>query len=168
MTRVRRWPLLWPLCLLSCLSQNAPAPAVRWFDPRPPQSAGEAAMDVQVTAGPFLSQDFVVRTGSFELAIDDSLRWIAAPDRLVAAAFSSGPAMPAGLQVQVLRFEFERAEEIHALIELRCRLGWRVAPVLVRRPATGSEPAALAAAMAKALAAAVSAAAAIGADGRGS
>ncbi len=134
-----------------CISSNPAAPAVRWFDPRPPRAAHDQRESVTVHAAPFLRQDFVVRIPPHEVAIDDSLRWIAPPEQIVEAALDSAPALPIGMRVDLVRFEFERADGIAAICELSCRIDGSTRPVVGRAVAASEQPEALAAAMAKAL-----------------
>lgn len=135
-----------------CISSNPPAPTVRYFDPTPLRSSLDARERVAVTSAPFLRQDFVVRIPPHELAIDDSLRWVAPPEQMVAAALDNASALPADLEIAVVRFEFEVGEPVQAVIELLCATGGRTVPVRVRRDATARTPERLVAAMAEALA----------------
>ncbi len=141
--------------LASCISSNPAAPPVRWFDPRPPRAAHDRRAPLRVDAAPFLRQDFVVRTPPHEVAFDDSLRWIAPPEQLVAAALDSAAGVPEGLRVEVVRFEFERGESMRAVVELSCELGGALRPVVGSAVCASDAPEALAAAMAVALADAV-------------
>ena len=141
--------------LASCISSNPAAPPVRWFDPRPPRAAHDRRAPLRVDAAPFLRQDFVVRTPPHEVAFDDSLRWIAPPEQLVAAALDSAAGVPEGLRVAVVRFEFERGESMRAVVELTCELGGALRPVVGSAVCASDAPEALAAAMAVALADAV-------------
>jgi uncharacterized lipoprotein YmbA len=163
MTMRRPWTPLLALVLPACLSQNPPPPAVRWFDPSsaPPAAArpGVAVRPV-VTAAPFLRQEFVVRTGPRELAIDEQYRWIAPPDRIVAAALErvwheAGSADgSATFAVHVLRFEFEVQSEVRAVVELQVDRGGSVDVVRGEAGSSSREPGDLAEAMAQALASA--------------
>lgn len=110
---------------------------------------------MRVDAAPFLRQDFVVRTPPHEVAFDDSLRWIAPPEQLVAAALEAAAGVPDGLRVEVVRFEFERGESLRAVVELSCELGGALRPVVGSAVCASDAPEALAAAMAVALADAV-------------
>ena len=143
------------LSLAACISVNPPAPPVRWFDPRPPRAAHDRRAPLRVDAAPFLRQDFVVRTLPHEVAIDDSLRWIAPPEQLVAAALDSVAGVPDGLGVEVVRFEFERGDTLRAVVELSCELAGTTRPVVGVAACTSDAPEALAAAMSAALADAV-------------
>lgn len=138
--------------LAGCIGSNPAAPTVRWFDPRPPRNAHDRAPLVRVEAGPFLRQDFVVRTPPHEVAIEDSLRWIAPPDQIIAAALGSIAGLPQGIEVEVVRFEFERASPLRAVVELSCSLGATTKPVVGTAEVGDETPEALAAAMAAAVA----------------
>jgi uncharacterized lipoprotein YmbA len=171
--------------LCACLSQNPPAPTVRWFDPSSTPveavrsaAGGQAPERPTVTAAPFLRQEFVVRTGPRELAIDELHRWVAPPDRLVAAALDralnaapsrsgagaddGGPTAGAGtLLVHVLRFEFELEPEVRAVVELQVQRGGASTVVRGEAGSRSREPRELAEAMAAALASAAQRAAAL-------
>jgi hypothetical protein len=144
------FPLLGFL-LVSCISSNPPAPPVRWFDPTPPRVALDARRPVRVTSAAFLRQDFVVRIPPYELSIDDSLRWVAPPEQLVAAALDNTVALPADLSIEVVRFEFEVGDTTRAVVELLCASEGRTVPVRVRCDAISRAPEQLAVAMAQAL-----------------
>ena len=143
------------LSLAACISVNPPGPPVRWFDPRPPRAAHDRRAPLRVDAAPFLRQDFVVRTPPHEVAVDDSLRWIAPPEQLVAAALDSVAGVPDGLRVEVVRFEFERGESLRAVVELSCELAGTTRPVVGVAACASDAPEGLAAAMSAALADAV-------------
>ncbi len=136
----------------ACIGANPAAPQARYFDPRPARSAHDRAPLVRVVAGPFLRQEFVVRTPPHEVAVDDSLRWIAPPEQVVAAALGSVAGLPPGIEVEVVRFEFERASPLRAVVELSCSLGASTKPVIGLAEVAGESPEALAAAMAAAVA----------------
>lgn len=152
MTLARMLALSPCLLLAGCLGSNPPGPPVRWFDPTPPRAAADAKPPVRVTGSPFLRQDFAVRTPPYELAIDDSLRWVAPPEELVEAALRNAGGLPSDLELELVRFEFERGDGLAAVVELVCRSGGRSLPVRVDHVAAGSRPEDLAAAMASALA----------------
>lgn len=140
------------LALAACLGSNPPGPPVRWFDPSPVRTAADARPPVRVQGSPFLRQDFVVRRPPHELAIDDSLRWVAPPEQLVGSALAVANGLPADLELEVVRFEFEDRGGIFAVVELGCRSNRRTTPVRVDHAASSSRPEDLAAAMASALA----------------
>lgn len=139
------------LLFAGCLGSNPPGPPVRWFDPSPARAAADVRPPLRVLGSPFLRQDFAVRTPPHELAIDDSLRWVAPPEQLVAAALAAANGLPADLELEVVRFEFEDRSGLFAVVELGCRSGGRSLPVRVEHAAKGSRPEDLAAAMAAAL-----------------
>lgn len=139
------------LLLAGCLGSNPPGPPVRWFDPLPPRTAADVRPPLRVLGSPFLRQDFAVRTPPHELAIDDSLRWVAPPEQLVGAALLTANGLPADLELEVVRFEFEDRAGLYAVVEIGCRSGGRSLPVRVEHAAKGSRPEDLAAAMAAAL-----------------
>ena len=82
---------------------------------------------------------------------DDSLRWVAPPEQLVAAALDNTVALPADLSIEVVRFEFEVGDTTRAVVELLCASEGRTVPVRVRCDAISRAPEQLAVAMAQAL-----------------
>jgi ABC-type uncharacterized transport system auxiliary subunit len=167
--------LLWgPFLLASCISSNPPAPPVRWFDPTPAdlpplERPGAQLPAVNVTAAPTVRQDFVLRIGARELAIDDMHRWSAPPDRLVQQAldralFGPGAGVPGSgaVNVRVARFEVDLSAGVpHARVELQVATAKGLQTCDGDATASATAPELIAAAMAQALGQAVLAARAV-------
>jgi hypothetical protein len=160
-----------------CISNNPPAPPPRWFDPTPapaPAVANPSNLALgapAVSAAPHLGEAFALRTGEREFVFDDQHRWVATPDRLVAAVleqrlFGTARWRRGGLggwAVRVLRFELDLTGVPTAVVELRVANGSEPERVCSgRAEAASREPAAVATAMAAALAAACDQAVAAG------
>jgi ABC-type uncharacterized transport system auxiliary subunit len=163
-----------PFLLASCISSNPPAPPVRWFDPTPAElppfeRPGAQLPAVNVTAAPTVRQDFVLRIGARELAIDELHRWSAAPDRLVQQAldralFGPGGGVPGSgtVNVRVARFEVDlSAGAPHARVELQVATAKGLQTCDGDATAATTAPELIAAAMAQALGQAVLAARAV-------
>ncbi|MBL8725641.1 MAG: hypothetical protein JNK49_16485 [Planctomycetes bacterium] len=145
--------------LAGCLATNPPAPAPRWFDPRPAAAALSPACRVafRVTAAPHLGREFAVRTGERELAFDGLHQWLDTPRDVVeqAVARAFGPPEPGApsVELHVVAFEIDRTATPRA----RVRLLWRKAGESVQElraeaAAASLQPGDCAAAMALALA----------------
>ena len=155
--RQRGRSLWFGVLLAGCISQSPPAPAPRWFDPMPaPTAARPALPPLRVAGAPFLRQEFVVRVGPRELAVDELHRWTAAPERLVARTLgvpdSSYGGSNAAVEVLVTRFELDTTAAPRAVIEVTIDAGGHARAVTVDAVAAGREPEQVAAAMADALA----------------
>jgi ABC-type uncharacterized transport system auxiliary subunit len=167
-----------PFLLASCISSNPPAPPVRWFDPTPSdpppfERPGAQLPSVNVTAAPTVRQDFVLRVGARELAIDELHRWSATPDRLVQQAldralFGPGAGVPGSgpgsgtVNVRVARFEVDLSSGApHARVELQVATAKGLQTCDGDATASATAPELIAAAMAQALGQAVLAARAV-------
>jgi len=163
---MRHGPLLCAL-LAGCISQSPPAPVPRWFDPTPTTATASPALPpVRVGAPAFVRQEFVVRVGPRELAIDELHRWIAAPERLVAQVLGAHAGGGNVLDLTVTRFEFDTTQAPRAVVEVAFDAGAGARVVAVSAVAAGREPEQVAAAMADALAKLPAALAAALADGK--